>query len=200
MRRLHGTLVRWNETRGFGFVLPAQGSADVFVHVSAFPPAGPPPRVGEFVSYEIEAAPDGRRRAVRVWRAGGPPGQRAAQFDTLAAPRARRHSGANRVLVRIAFAAGIGALLLLATGQLRNLDLGDWSLHPHAVEARRAASVAPAAALAADDRATFNCDGRTRCSQMTSCAEATFFLKHCPNVQMDGDHDGIPCEQQWCTR
>ena len=47
---------------------------------------------------------------------------------------------------------------------------------------------------------SFKCDGRTRCSQMTSCEEATFFLKNCPNVKMDGDGDGIPCEDQWCRR
>jgi hypothetical protein len=45
---------------------------------------------------------------------------------------------------------------------------------------------------------TFQCDGRTYCSQMTSCAEATYFLKNCPEVKMDGDNDGIPCEKQWC--
>lgn len=45
---------------------------------------------------------------------------------------------------------------------------------------------------------TFRCDGRTHCSQMTSCAEATYFLAHCPGVSMDGDSDGVPCEQQWC--
>ncbi|TLZ00944.1 MAG: excalibur calcium-binding domain-containing protein [Gammaproteobacteria bacterium] len=33
---------------------------------------------------------------------------------------------------------------------------------------------------------------------MNSCAEAKYFLAHCPNVKMDGDHDGIPCERQWC--
>jgi hypothetical protein len=44
----------------------------------------------------------------------------------------------------------------------------------------------------------FQCDGRTHCSQMTSCAEATYFLKSCPGVKMDGDNDGVPCEQQWC--
>lgn len=65
--------------------------------------------------------------------------------------------------------------------------------------------------LAADDRETqvrvradsdppaaSRCDGRTHCSQMTSCAEATYFLRNCPGVQMDGDNDGIPCERQWC--
>ncbi len=47
--------------------------------------------------------------------------------------------------------------------------------------------------------AAFKCDGRTYCSQMTSCAEATFFLKNCPGAKMDGNHDGVPCEQQWCN-
>jgi predicted negative regulator of RcsB-dependent stress response len=45
----------------------------------------------------------------------------------------------------------------------------------------------------------FKCDGRTYCSQMTSCAEATYFLQNCPGVKMDGNNDGTPCEQQWCT-
>ncbi|WP_345294579.1 excalibur calcium-binding domain-containing protein [Luteimonas vadosa] len=42
------------------------------------------------------------------------------------------------------------------------------------------------------------CDGRTHCSQMRSCTEATYFLQHCPNTEMDGDGDGVPCERQWC--
>ncbi len=42
------------------------------------------------------------------------------------------------------------------------------------------------------------CDGRTYCSQMTSCAEARYFLANCPNMKMDGDQDGEPCEEQWC--
>lgn len=57
---------------------------------------------------------------------------------------------------------------------------------------------APGALTPAVPAADFRCDGRTRCSQMRSCAEATFFLRHCPGVQMDGNHDGVPCEQQWC--
>jgi hypothetical protein len=44
----------------------------------------------------------------------------------------------------------------------------------------------------------FSCDGRQHCSQMSSCAEATYFIQHCPNTKMDGDRDGIPCERQWC--
>lgn len=45
---------------------------------------------------------------------------------------------------------------------------------------------------------SFACDSRRHCSQMTSCAEATYFIQHCPNTKMDGNNDGIPCEKQWC--
>jgi predicted negative regulator of RcsB-dependent stress response len=56
----------------------------------------------------------------------------------------------------------------------------------------------PAKQPDAEPTAQYKCDGRTHCSQMTSCAEATYFLKNCPGVKMDGNNDGIPCEKQWC--
>lgn len=59
-----------------------------------------------------------------------------------------------------------------------------------------AAAVPPSRATPATAR--FTCDGRTHCSQMRSCEEATYFLQHCPNTRMDGNNDGVPCEQQWC--
>ncbi|MGN0857816.1 MAG: excalibur calcium-binding domain-containing protein, partial [Stenotrophomonas sp.] len=31
------------------------------------------------------------------------------------------------------------------------------------------------------------------------CEEARYFLRHCPNTKMDGDGDGVPCEQQLCN-
>jgi hypothetical protein len=45
---------------------------------------------------------------------------------------------------------------------------------------------------------TFACKGKTHCSEMRSCDEAKFYLAHCPFPKMDGDGDGIPCEDQWC--
>ena len=57
----------------------------------------------------------------------------------------------------------------------------------------------PAAAAPVQVASQFTCDGRTHCSQMRSCAEAVYFLQHCPNTQMDGNNDGEPCEQQWCN-
>lgn len=55
--------------------------------------------------------------------------------------------------------------------------------------------VAPRSPAAGGD---FRCDGRQHCSQMRSCTEARYFLAHCPDVKMDGDADGIPCEEQLC--
>ena len=40
----------------------------------------------------------------------------------------------------------------------------------------------------------FRCDGRETCGQMTSKDEAQFFVRNCPNTQMDGDGDGDACE------
>jgi hypothetical protein len=42
--------------------------------------------------------------------------------------------------------------------------------------------------------ASFTCDGRQHCSQMRSRAEAEFFVRNCPGTKMDGDRDGVPCE------
>lgn len=52
--------------------------------------------------------------------------------------------------------------------------------------------------LSEEPNSQYSCDGREYCSQMTSCEEAEFFLRNCPNVKMDGNNDGIPCERQWC--
>ena len=47
-----------------------------------------------------------------------------------------------------------------------------------------------------EDFTGFSCQGKQRCYEMTSCKEARFYLKYCPNVKIDGDHDGKPCERR----
>ena len=68
---------------------------------------------------------------------------------------------------------------------------------PARVEKEKSVSAAAPAATSAE---SFKCDGRIHCSQMKSCAEAKYFLRHCPGVKMDGDGNGTPCEKQWCSR
>ena len=60
-------IVKWfNESKGFGFIAPSDGSADVFVHFSAIQGDGFRTLVeGQKVNFEVEKGPKGLQ-AVRV--------------------------------------------------------------------------------------------------------------------------------------
>ena len=179
--RFDGTLKSWNAERGFGFIAPRQGGQDIFVHISAFPRDGRTPREGETLSFEVETTPEGKKRAVRVQRPGAP---------SAATPRESRRRGTARR------GSGLGSAVL---GLVLVAALGWYAFGRY--ERKVIAPPVRAQTLPVDSApvGTFRCDGRTHCSQMNSCAEAKFFLKNCPGAQMDGNNDGVPCEQQWCT-
>lgn len=45
-----------------------------------------------------------------------------------------------------------------------------------------------------EESGDFNCSTLKRCNVMSSCAEAKYQLQRCGNTQIDGNHDGVPCE------
>ncbi len=177
--RIEGTLAKWNDDRGFGFIAPTQGGPEVFVHISAFPRDGRRPTIGERLTFEIEIDSAGKKRAKHLLC----PGRSTVRV-------ARQSNSGRRIAGQGIFGRVIPLVIVVA---LAYYGYGEYS--------RRIAPQSSVAAPSGDQAASssLHCDGRTYCSQMTSCAEATFFLKNCPNVKMDGDHDGVPCEQQWCT-
>lgn len=64
--RFEGTIKSWNDERGFGFIEPALGGDEVFVHIKAFTMSslvGGRPRVGQRVIFEVEMGPKGKKRA-----------------------------------------------------------------------------------------------------------------------------------------
>lgn len=73
--RQEGTVTRWNDQRGFGFITPAAGGPDVFVHISAVP-RDIRPTVGSKVTYRPTSDDQGRPRTsdIRGYRASTPPG------------------------------------------------------------------------------------------------------------------------------
>jgi cold shock CspA family protein len=178
--RNHGTLTKWNDDRGFGFITPAKGTADLFVHISAFPRDGVRPRLNELISFEIEPDPDGKQRAVRVMR----PGQRLPGHPVAVRESRGPRSSRLRNAITLLIVAGLGAF-------------GYSEYLKRVAPTETPASEVSMPFVSAPSR--YVCDGRTRCPQMTSCDEAKFFIDHCPNTKMDGDGDGVPCESQWCN-
>ncbi|HYC54609.1 MAG TPA: cold shock and DUF1294 domain-containing protein [Candidatus Binatia bacterium] len=49
-----GRLIKWNDGKGYGFVQPDDGSADVFAHISAFAEGQRRPKEGDAVFFRID--------------------------------------------------------------------------------------------------------------------------------------------------
>lgn len=191
--RFEGTLKSWNDDKGFGFISPSQGGQDIFVHISEYRRGGRPV-LNEALTFEVALNPQGKKCAVNVQGVGAQ--QAAYQPDRSHRPvRVSRSGSAPGSAMKTV----VGLLLVAALG---------WQAYAYyqkvapASRATEAASPAgqPLLDLAPSRAATVSyvCDGRQHCSQMTSCSEATYFLKNCPGTKMDGDNDGVPCETQLC--
>ena len=88
--RFEGNLKSWNDDRGFGFIQPAQGGREVFVHIKAFPGGSGRPSVGQALTFEVEDGSDGRKRAHSVQyrgRAGSPGPQLGKWMAPWSIPR-----------------------------------------------------------------------------------------------------------------
>ena len=179
LMRIEGTLSKWNDERGFGFITPTQGGQEIFVHVSVFPKNGVRPTIGEKLSFEIETDSQGKKRAKNLLFPERRAVARPVRKNTRS-PRKERPGILGR------------AIPLLVLAGIAYFGYGEYARQT------TAQPLAGQPAKAAEST-NYRCDGRTHCSQMTSCAEAKFFLRNCPNTEMDGDNDGVPCEQQWCN-
>lgn len=207
--RMQGNLVKWQDDRGFGFIRARDSGAEIFVHVSEFPRGGRRPQIGDPLSFEIRTGEDGRKQARAVtfdvaapraeFSGRAPNATRAYERHPRGAPR--RGRGADRPS-SFRLSSALVLVALIAAGAFAWSRYADYradsaaSAAADAIRGVPAPTAIPAAPSAPADAG--RCDGRTHCSQMRSCADATWVLKHCPNTAMDGDGDGIPCERQWC--
>lgn len=63
----NGTVKWFNSTKGFGFIAPATGGKDVFVHISALERSGLTALADDQkVTYDVESGRDGRESAVNL--------------------------------------------------------------------------------------------------------------------------------------
>jgi len=179
--RIVGKLIKWNDDRGFGFIQADSGGPEVFVHVSAFPGGRGRPTLGDRVSFEISVDEAGKKRAVSVKPVETGKPRRKQSSD-------REKPGMVGALINVAMLLAVGyGIYLYVDGRF-----------PGARQVVEVGDFGESTVVTTSDDGKFRCDGRQHCSQMSSCAEARFFNRHCPGTKMDGDHDGEPCERGPC--
>ena len=183
--RLEGTLRSWNDEKGFGFIAPRDGGREIFAHISSFVRDGSRPTVGESLIYNLGRGKDGKPQATNITRKAI--GQKSPQRV-----RSQKSKPQNSLVGTVL--AGLLLLGMAAVGF--DYFQSHYKRHELTQETPQPLITPAANPEPAPGR---TCDGRTQCSQMTSCAEAKWFINHCPGTQMDGNHDGTPCEKQWCT-
>ena len=63
MEREQGTLIHWDNDKGYGFIRPKIGYKDVFFHIGSLPHYQRRPKIGDTVTFEIEVDDHGRSYA-----------------------------------------------------------------------------------------------------------------------------------------
>lgn len=68
MIRKKGKIVQWDDTKGFGFILPEDSSKHVFVHIKSFADRRIRPSLNETVTYTIYVDKNDKTSAINVTR------------------------------------------------------------------------------------------------------------------------------------
>lgn len=179
-----GQLTSWKDEKGFGFIQSSELKQDTFIHISTLKTMSRKPKVGDFIYFEVENQANGKTKAINCRIEGV-----AAKAIQRNKPHIHRNTSAPKSkLILILVVIGITAFVFQRLGLVRSntpilqtpkISIPNNSLLENAFS---------------DTNLQFSCDGRQHCSQMTSRAEAVFFIQNCPNTKMDGDNDGRPCE------
>ena len=69
MIRKKGKIIKWNDDRGFGFILPTDSQKNIFVHIKSFSDKSVRPTEGQHVTYTVQTNNDGKDSAIKVSRA-----------------------------------------------------------------------------------------------------------------------------------
>lgn len=204
--RYYGTIMRWDYELGFGFIKEEQTKSEIFAHIGEFETENPPPRDGETVSFYIVSNSHGTEEAKEIEYTNRRRKPVAVECES------EEDAPKNLSLWLKGMAAALVGLPLLGAAGYYGLSYWQDQQYPsyasevivdQVADKMMAEREAWRKAVESSGRkqavSPFRCDGRTYCSQMKSFAEAQYFLQKCPDVKMDNDNDGIPCEEQFAS-
>ena len=172
-----GNLIRWNENRGFGFLKCSKIDGDIFIHISELKKMSRRPKVGDIIYFDPIADKNGKNKAINAKIEGV---SEVEPFIPRRKPK-KEYRAITFVKNLIFF------VVIVIVGYV---SFPAWS--------KFFVNTLPVG-LVNEDFTGYSCEGKQYCSEMTSCKEARFYLKNCPNVKIDGNNDGVPCESQWCN-
>lgn len=214
-RRIKGILKQWNDDKGYGFIEPLGSKEKVFAHISKFQRISRRPQVGDKLIFEIITENSGKRQAVTI--TGVEDAVMVQRANKIPHPESQSRS--SRRIRHVLIIGVLGVCVVLGHQCTRNqtyetnkmiisqpIEKSQFIIQPikntPAVPLHQQREDKPSQFIIQPKKSTpstvYQCDGRQYCSQMHSCEEAKYFIRHCLHTKMDGDGDGVPCEQQWC--
>lgn len=193
-----GLLKSWKTDKGFGFIKSDTLEHDTFIHISALKHMSRKPKVGDTIYFEVATQPDGKTKAINCRIEGVAELKSPYQKHTQQPHRIAKSNFASSFLGKVASISIIAVLGFIAVNKYNHYKTNEkFNKHtPVITNADLATFDAQYPKIVIPKNThNFTCDGRQHCSQMTSRAEAVFFINNCPNTKMDGDGDGDPCER-----
>ena len=185
---MKGIIVKWDDEKGYGFIRIDGSKQEIFCHISDFSQRSPRPELNKAVGFEVVS--------------GGKGGFSAKQIRYLNRERAvspgyrkkhRKDEESPTSIVQVVLSLLVGLLLVSVIGY-KAYQYASEKLTLKQENTSVKTQVLPEIKRQQPDSSPYRCDGRQHCSQMTSCEEAKWFVRNCSDTKMDGDGDGIPCE------
>jgi len=194
-----GVLFTWKDEKGFGFILPEKGGENIFIHINEFGKISRRPKVGDIIYYHLKTTQKGKYSAYNAIIEGVQSHNRTATADNSKSGNKRVSTNAKKPKrlsrkpkqKKMPFGNIIAVLIVFFMVFVYGISKIQMSSPSPQIEVPQMET----APLSSQSQ-KYHCAGKVHCSEMDSCAEARYYLRHCPNVKIDGDGDGKPCEQR----
>ncbi len=191
-----GLLKTWKTDKGFGFIKSDTLEHDTFIHISALKHMSRKPKVGDTIYFEVATQPDGQTKAVNC-RIEGVAALKVTHKKSNH-HRVAKSNFTNSFLGKVVSISIIVVIGFIAVNKYNHYKSNtQFNSHTPVITNADLATFDEqySKIVIPQNSQNFTCDGRQHCSQMSSRAEAVFFINNCPHTKMDGDHDGKPCER-----